>query len=445
MKLRWLEADLTAWLERDDKPVLVLTGARQVGKTTLARSVVDAGFEFVALDDPILREELSRVDSYAFARRYPRAVLDEVQKCPRLVEVVKAIVDRGGEERYLLLGSSHVLLLDRVRESLVGRTRLRRLWPLAMAEMLSDGERIGERPAPAPALVSILEAGLAEEPDGVLEVIRQLPSTLALHPLAPRSTATRDRLLQVGGMPALWPSVGEPGEDAVREELTTYTTLYLERDLADLARLRDLEPFVRLQRLAAERTSSMLNTSELARDAGISTATAKNYLRYLELSFQVQLLPPYYSNPAKRLVKSPCLHWTDVGIWRAVTRRFREVSGPLYESAMVAEVAKTIDAFRLPWEMFHLRTYDQREIDLLLTAEDRVIAFEMKSADRVHRQDARHLRETEPITGRRLLAGIVVYRGRGVIQLDERIWAIPDALLFAPPSGQKIGKSAVSG
>lgn len=422
MKLRWIASDLASWRQKGSKPVLVLTGARQVGKTTLARGLIGTGFDYVALDDPIVRSELGRVNSEAFARRYPRAVLDEIQKVPDLIEVVKAIVDRRGEERYLLLGSSHVLLLDQVRESLVGRAQLRRMWPLALAEALTEAETLEERPAPPPALLGVLSRGR--------EAVAELPPVLSLHPLSAKLEATRDRLLAMGGMPALWER--ELTDADVREELGTYVTLYLERDLADLARLRDLEPFVRLQRLAAERTGTVLNVSELARDAGISTVTAKNYLKYLELSFQVVQLQPFFSNPSKRLIKSPRLHWTDPGVWRAVTRRWGEVPGPLYESFVVAEILKALQTFRLDFEPYHLRTYDRREVDLLLVGGGKNVAVEVKSGERVHPRDARHLRNLEDITGREATLGLVVYRGREVVQLDETIWAVPDVLLFGP-------------
>lgn len=422
MKLRWLTSDLHRWRSRSIKPVLVLTGARQVGKTTLARGTSDEVFEYLALDDPILRSDLARVSSTAFAQRYPSAILDEVQKIPQLIEVVKAIVDRGGTERYLLPGSSHILLLHRVRESLVGRARLRHLWPLALAETLTEAEKVGAAPAPPPALIRVLERG---EP-----ALAQLPEVVSLHPQAESLTAAWERLLTVGGMPALWEQKLSDAE--IHEELATYVTLYLERDLADLVRLRDLDPFVRLQRLAAERTGSLLNTSELARDAGLATATAAKYLRYLELSFQVLLLPPFFANPSKRLIKSPRLHWTDTGIWRAVTRRWHELSGPVYESAVVAEISKALDAFQLDYEPYHLRTYDGREIDLLLVRGESAVAVEIKAGERVHPGDARHLRSLEEVTGLELEMGLVIYRGREVMQLAPRLWAVPDVLLFAP-------------
>ena len=403
------------------KPVLVLAGARQVGKTTLARHLAGDGFEYIALDDPILRSDLARVDAASFARRYPAAILDEVQKAPHLIDTVKAIVDSGGPQRYLLLGSSHVLLLERVRESLVGRAQMRQLWPLSSSEILSTSETLAQ-PAPPPALIRILEEGE--------DALAELPPVISLHPRGAELSAAFERLLQVGGMPVLWSQAWSDAD--LREELSTYVTLYLERDLADLARLRDLEPFVRLQRLAAERISTILSFSSLARDAGLAVPTTKSYLRYLELSFQAFLLPPFFANRSKRLVKSPRLHWIDVGIWRAITRRWQGMTGELYESAVVSEALKAIHAFPLDFEPFHLRTYDQREVDLLLVRGDTAVALEIKASTRAHPRDARHLDRLEEVAGLRHVLGLVVYRGRDVVRLGEKIWAVPDALLFGP-------------
>ncbi len=124
------------------------------------------------------------------------------------------------------------------------------------------------------------------------------------------------------------------------------------------------------------------------------------------LSFQVFLLPPYFANPSKRLIKSPCLHWTDPGVWRAVTRRWDGLSGELYESAIVAEFLKALQSFRLDWEPFHLRTYDRREIDLLLVRGSTAIPVEVKASERAHPQDARHLRDVERVTGLKSSLGL---------------------------------------
>ncbi len=423
MKRRWLWRDLVQWIERGHRRALVLTGARQTGKTTLARAAAADRLHYLGLDDPIVRTELLRLPATAFARRFPAAVLDEVQKAPALLEVVKAVLDTGGIERYLLLGSSHVLLLARTRESLVGRTALRRLFPLGLAEACSEAVDL-DRPAPAPFLLRLLGAGPA--------ALAELPESVVFHPRSGELQQAMDRLLAWGGMPGIW----EEGLDSatIQEELETYTTLYLERDLADLARLRDLEPFITLQRLAAERTAGVLNASALARDAGISHETARTYLRYLELSFQVVLLRPWFANRSKRLIRSPKLHWLDVGVWRSVTRRWDGLSGELYESAVVSEVLKVLGSFRTPWEAFHLRTHDGLEIDLLLVSGDEVIAVEIKKAERVTTADLRHLRRVEDVTGRRMRMGLVIHRGGRVLQLDEGFWAVPDVLLFGEPA-----------
>jgi len=263
----------------------------------------------------------------------------------------------------------------------------------------------------------------------------RLPESVVFHPRTAKLEAATARLLARGGMPGVWDDAMD--EEEVREELETYTALFLEQDLADLARLRDLEPYITLQRLVAERTADLLNASELARDAGISHQTARSYLRYLELSFQVVLLRPWFANRSKRLVRSPKIHWLDAGVWRSVTRRWDGLPGELYESAVVAEFLKILDASRTPWEPHHLRTHDGMEIDLLLTRGERVISVGIRKADRATPADARHLRRTPPPPRR---PGRPPRTARP--PLGERLWAAPDVLLFGeraetrPPSSR---------
>lgn len=146
------------------------------------------------------------------------------------------------------------------------------------------------------------------------------------------------------------------------------------------------------------------------------------------------LLRPWFANRSKRLIRSPKLHWLDVGVWRSVTRRWDGLPGELYESAVVSEVLKVLGSFRTPWEAFHLRTHDGLEIDLLLVSGDEVIAVEIKKAGRVTTADLRHLRRVENVTGRRLRLGLVIHRGTRLLQLDDHLWAVPDVLLFGEPA-----------
>jgi predicted AAA+ superfamily ATPase len=209
-----------------------------------------------------------------------------------------------------------------------------------------------------------------------------------------------------GGMPAI---LGEEWSDDDRFEwLQDYQDTYLQRDLGDLARLDRLEPFVRAQKAAAAKASQTVNFSHLARLSDVAPSTARQFVQYLEISFQVFLLPAWFRNQEKRLAKQPRLHFFDPGIRRAILRKRGDVDGAEFEDAVVAEIHKQCRSARLPVEFHHLRTADGREVDLLLEREDGFIAVECKQASKVSPTDFRHLKDVERILDKPLLLGLVV-------------------------------------
>ena len=159
---------------------------------------------------------------------------------------------------------------------------------------------------------------------------------------------------------------------------------YLQRDVRDLANLRELEPFVRAQKALANLSGELLNTSQLAKQSGISMQTAKRFVHYLELSYQVFQLPPWFRNQKKRLVKSPKVHFLDPGIQRILLGRSGTLTGNEFESAVVSEVIKQIKSEALEVSLYHLRTLDGREVDLLIELESGYIALEIKSSVKSH-------------------------------------------------------------
>jgi predicted AAA+ superfamily ATPase len=240
-----------------------------------------------------------------------------------------------------------------------------------------------------------------------------------------------DSYLEYGAMP----TVADPALS--REEriswLNDYQRTYLERDVADLASLRDLEPFVVAQKVIASRTARLVNYSDLARSAGIAPATAQRFVRYLELSYQVVVLPPFCRNVEKRLSKSPKVHFLDPGILRALMNRWGELSGEEYESAVIAEIYKQVRTAGLSVNAYHLRTYDGREVDLLLELDHGFVAFEIKKTRHMARADLRSFHELEELLDKPLLAGLALSQDRDARLIDERTWAFPVAWALGPP------------
>jgi len=408
---RWLTTRLPPASERR---IVTLTGARQVGKTTLARAHWP-GLRYVNLDAIEDREALRAVRTSAWARQIGPAVLDEVQKAPQLLDKVKHSYDAGELDFTALLGSSRILLMDRIRESLAGRTFVYELYPLMLSELLHDAA--GPQPEP-PFLDRLLCAGSAQLQD-LLQ--GQLP--VGLGDSETRRLEALEHLGTWGGMPELT----RLDDNARRDWLRSYQQTFLERDLADLATLSDLLPFRTLQRLAMLRSGQLLNYAELGRDAGVSSATARRYLEYLRLTYQVVLLQPYRTNLTSGTVKSPKLYWADLGLLRQETRQWGPLSGALFETLAVSEVNKWLQLRPDAGRLWFYRTRSGMEVDLLLETERGLLGIEIKARATVARRDMRGLRALAGALGDRWLGGLVVTAGGAItcLEQDQRLWQVP--------------------
>jgi predicted AAA+ superfamily ATPase len=395
----------------------VLTGARQVGKTTLAKALYADSLRYVNLDSPGERQRLGKVPAEGWGVSVGAAVLDEVQKAPHLLEKLKWAFDQGEIDFSVLLGSSRILLLDKVKESLAGRVFLFELWPLTVGELVPHFG--GPLPSP-PFATRILAEGADLKAE--IDTLASRTATSA----AGRADAAVTHVLAWGGMPPLL----ELGDEDRWQWLDSYQATYLERDLGDLARLRDLQAFTTCHRLAALRAGCLLQYSDLARDAGVPATTTKSYLRYLELSYQTIRLPAWSANLGVRLVKAPKLIWCDSGIQRTLSGQTGGLSGAQYESTMVAQVLMTLWNHGMRFDHSHLRTSGGLEVDLVLEQQQGIVAIELKARSKVDARDARPIEKARRLFGDAYRGGLVVYRGPEVVRLTETVFAIPDWALL---------------
>lgn len=397
MKHRKAEEFIKRLPQSPDSRIIVLTGARQTGKTTLARELFP-DFQFLSIEDPILRQSYAQLSAAQWKAVYPQAILDEVQKEPRLIESVKSVFDQWPEPRYVLTGSSQLLLLEKVRESLAGRCVIVDLYPLTLPELRTEAWDDPARDSPFQAIL--------KTPVATSQTVQSLLPHFLLDPRHPDKMKAWNHYCLFGGYPALTnPDFGE--EDRHRW-LSQYVRTYLERDVRDLSALRDLEPFIRLQRYVAYQSGRIVNVSEIAKQVGVSAKTVQKYLRYMELSYQVLLLRPWHRNNAKRLVKSPKLHMFDHGVLQAVLQKRGLPFGLEFESLVVAELYKQAQTIFSNARFFHLRTVDGREVDLLVELPEGYLAFEIKSATNVDLSDARHLRSLADLLDKPLLHSFVL-------------------------------------
>lgn len=399
-----------------DKRLVILTGARQTGKTTLAKSKYPE-LNYLNLDSPENRESLKMMPAANWARDIGDAIIDEAQKEPLVFEKIKYAYDEGGISFQLILGSSQILLLKKIRESLAGRVSIYELWPLLMSEISHD---IGE-----PNIRNPLSNELFSRND-FSSIFKDIPKILIDKDDA-RSRDAEDYLLRWGGMPALLPLTDEERWKWLKD----YEYTYLERDLSDLARLDDLLPFRKFQRLSALRSGRLLNYSEIARDASVSVDTARRYLEYLRLSYQVILLQPYYRNVTSSVVKTPKLYWLDVGLLRQLSGYREDATGEIFETMVISELVKWMKTAQKDADIYFYRTRSGLEVDVLLQTEHGIIGMEVKARKVIFPVDIRSLKEVALKLKKDWKGGLVVYQGNEIKKISEpEIWAIPSRRLF---------------
>ena len=392
--------------------LIIVTGARQTGKTTLVKEKF-SHYKYISLEDPITRPQFTALSSLQWEKNYPKAILDEIQKAPTLVESIKAVYDQANEPQYILLGSSQILLLEKIRESLAGRVSIFELFPLTFPEILTSSwsEKIHEsrllRWMKEPTDLSIFD-GMPLTEDRYIENNRIL-----------------ENYSRFGAMPVVVDNSLTTEEKD--EWLYNYVLTYLQRDVRDLGNIRDLEPFVLAQRSVAQNTGNLLNYQNLANLSGISPKTAKRFVTYLELSYQVLVLRPWFRNVNKRLGKASKIHFLDPGVHRAIASRKDALTGNEFESAIIAEIYKQIKTSNLRINFYHLRTVDGREVDLILETEEGFVAIEIKKSNKIVSSDARHLRGIGEILDKPVIHSFILSHDSEIKQLDDKIMAMPAA------------------
>lgn len=341
-------------------PVLLLTGPRQVGKTTMLKHLIEVegkGRKKVSLDDLTLRE-LAKTDPKMFFQLYqPPLLIDEVQYAPELFPYIKIMVDeRHQPGDFWLTGSQLFKMMEGVQESLAGRVALLHLSPLSQSEIM-------KRPPEPPFSLEL--PLLSERQNG-----RQMLNTPEVF-----------QHIHQGGMPAL--VTGTYSNASIF--YSSYIDTYMERDVRRLSNDIDSLKFLRFLRSVAARTSQQVNYKGIADDAEIDQTTAKNWLHVLEALGIIFLLEPYSNNVLKRTVSTPKLYFYDSGIVCYLTRWSSPetamegaMSGALLENYTVAEIIKTYqNAGQEPF-LYYYRDKDAREIDLILERDGKLFPIEIK-------------------------------------------------------------------
>ena len=396
-----------------DTPAVLINGARQTGKSTLAQSVAEKGpgRQYLTFDDPgVLAAARSDPNGFIAGLNGP-VTLDEVQHVPELFPVIKAVIDRNRQPaQFLLTGSANVLLLPKLSESLAGRMEILTLWPFSQGEIHGIQE-------------NFVDTLLSADPvnwNGV------------------GATVSRQELLAAvlaGGYPLAVARMSASRRDAWFQ---SYAMTILQRDIRDIANLADIAAVPRLLTVVAGRAGGLLNAADLSRTVAIPQTTLKRYFALLEATFLVQLLRPWARNIGKRVIQTPKIYVNDSGLLaylQGVTgERLRTdpaVAGALLENFAVMELKKQTGWSSTQAEQFFWRTASGQEVDIVL--EDRagrIAGVEVKASSTLSSSDVRGLQALAETAGKNRVRGVVLYTGTEVIPFGENLHGIPFSRLW---------------
>jgi predicted AAA+ superfamily ATPase len=399
-------------------PVLLVTGPRQVGKTTLLKQLADESRIYVSLDDPDIRG-LAKTDPALFMQRFtPPVLIDEIQYAPQILPYIKMSVDNSGRKGdYWLTGSQAFHMMRNVSESLAGRVGIVNLLGLS-------GSEIDASPS---------------------EPFTTSPERLMSRSKQVKKAGLNDIYARIfrGAFPALYHD--EPPE--LSEFYRSYINTYLQRDIKDLSQVADETAFHNFMIVAAARTAKPIIYEELANEVGISQPTAKKWLSIMVSSGLVALVQPYHNNVLKRAVKMPLLHFLDTGLcsyllkWgNAETLERGAMSGAFFESWAFSEIYKSYLNAGKEAPLYYYRDKEKREIDLLIYENGTLHPIEIKKAASPGKEAIKHFKALNPVTDPERFDGLNHYKteiGNGAVicmavdllPVDKKNWLVPAWLI----------------
>lgn len=399
-------------------PVVLLTGARQVGKSTLAQGLIETSWNatYLTMDDrATLDAALRDPDGFVSGTSTP-VVIDEVQRAPDLMRAIKRMVDRHRKPgQYLLTGSANIMTLSSVSESLAGRIALHTLYPFCWSELV-------EKP-PSTILRDLFEVSTSKE------LMRRVPRSSKSN----NKVQITQRIL-AGGYP---PAALMTSDRARAQWFASYRQTYLERDLLNIKSIENIPDFNRLLSLVAFRTGRLLNLSDLSRETGLPFTTLRRYMNLLEVTYQIFLLRPYFTRIGKRLVKTPKIYFCDTGMashlmgvddWSGLENQGN--AGPLVETWVASELLKLIPISDQRLQLYFWRTQSGQEVDFLVERKGKLVAIEVKWAHRIDESDITNLKRCAEDLKEKLHFSIILYSGTEIVPFTPQIVAIPFPIFF---------------
>lgn len=392
-----------------DTRVVLISGPRQAGKTTLARQFSDSSRPYITLDD-VGTLNAARSDPTGFIRGIDRAVIDEVQRAPDLILAIKESVDLDeAPGRFLLTGSANLATVPAIADSLAGRMAVVSLLPFAQSEIRSTPGRLLDR---------IFDGN---------------------EPAAGADAVFGDDLIDIvlkGGYPEV---LRRPTPARRASWLEDYVSLILDRDVRDIANIDQLDRLPRLLDVLAEHAGQLVNHSSFGAALGLSNVTAQKYVAILERLFLVRTVAPWSNNRLSRLVKTPKIHFVDTGLLASLReddldtiRRDKTRFGALLESFVVSELLKLASWSERRLSFSHYRTKDRDEVDVVIEdRRGRIVGIEVKASATVKSDDFKGLRQLQQAVGDRFVRGLVLHDHDRVTPFGEKLQAAPLSVLWS--------------
>ena len=383
------------------KPVLVLTGARQVGKSTMLKEVY-ANVNYVSLNRPLVRQSATENPSLFFDMHKPPVIVDEIQKAAELFDYIKDIVDEDADKKkgqFYLTGSQSLKLMKNVSDSLAGRAGIIKMLGLSMREIFGVSHR---------------------EPF--------LPTKFHDAPFDYDKIVT---IIHRGSFPELYETEGDLYDWA--DFHSSYFQTYIEKDIKDVLNIKDESAFIKFVKACASLSGEMLNLSTIAEICGKDVKTVKSWLSVLESSGLVYLLEPYHNNLNKRMVKTPKLYFLDTGLacwllgWNTPEQLTNGAMwGHIFESFVFAEVLKSYynDGIVKP-PLYYYRDTDKNEIDLIIADGDELHPIEIKTTSDPTKSMVNAFKQLENIPTKKVGIGAVICLAKERLPLTDNVWIMP--------------------
>ena len=388
--------------------VVLVSGPRQSGKTTLARQIAAGIVPFLNLDDKTTLDA-ALADPAGFIRGLDRAVIDEIQRAPDLLLAIKTTVDEDPRPgRFLLTGSANLMTVPRVADSLAGRMKVVRLLPLAQAELKGTPT----------AFLNMAFEGRVPKIGNVLVGADLIEKVLA------------------GGYPeALTHSRWNTRQDWYLD----YIEAIVQRDVRDTAQFEKIALMPRLLRVLAEHSGQLVNYSGFGAPLGMNHLTTRKYTGVFESLFLLCTLQPWFSNALKRLTKTPKLHFLDAGLLAALrditpdrVRKDKTLFGPVLETFVLAELLKLASWSDDRYGFSHFRDKERKEVDIVIEdRRGRVVGIEVKASATVTTRDFAGLRRLSEACGDRFVLGLVLHDHEHIVPFGERLFAAPISALWS--------------